>query len=556
MERDDRELGMRAFAVREWKVAFDHLSRAGGDGSLEPTELEQLGHAAYLIGKAERAASSWTLAHNGFVDRGESRRAGRLGFWLSLTLLLDGKAAQSSGWLARSQRLLGEMTQACPEQGLMLILDGLFSMGKGDGERASQCFDQAVSMGRAFGDPDLMAMGVLGRGQASIQTGHADEGLALLDEAMVTVTAGEVSPMTAGIVYCAVILTCERAFDLRRAHEWTMALDDWCRSQPELIAFRGECLVHRSELLLLKGDWTAALKEARRAEELFSGRSGRLAGRALYQQAQVHRLWGRFEEAEKLYREAGLLGVEPQPGVALLRLAQGDEKSARASIRLADSGTGSPQQGPSAGTRRIELLGPMVEIMLAADDVQSARAAADELTRTAAERKAPYLNACAATAAGTVLLAMGEAEQALGKLREAWTIWQQLEAPYPSARARARIARACEMLGDGDTARLHLDAAAAAFERLGARPDLDRLCNRAPGPRAATAGLSSRERQVLSLIASGKTNREIATEFGISEHTVARHVSNIFGKIGVSTRTAASAFAFENGLVSSRHGQE
>ena len=555
MERDDRELGMRAFAVREWKAAFDHLSRAEGNGPLEPVELEQLGHAAYLIGKPERAATSWTLAHNGFVDRGEPRRAGRLGFWLSLTLLLDGKAAQSSGWLARTQRLLGETTQACPEQGLMLTLDGLFSMGKGDGETAGKCFDQAVSMGRAFGDPDLMALAVLGRGQASIQAGHADEGLALLDEAMVTVTAGEVSPMTAGIVYCAVILTCQRAFDLRRAHEWTVALDDWCRSQPGLIAFRGECLVHRSELLLLKGDWTAALKEARRAEEVFSGRSGRLAGRALYQQAEVHRLWGQFEEAEALYREAGLLGVEPQPGMSLLRLAQGNRNSALASIRLADSAAGS-QQGPGAGTQRIQLLGPMVDIMLAADDVQSARVAADELTRAAAEGKAPYLNASAATAVGAVSLAMGEARQALGKLREAWTMWQQLEAPYPSACARARIARACQMLGDGDTARLHLDAAASAFERLGARPDLDRLCKREPGSRAAAAGLSSRERQVLLLIASGKTNREIATEFGISEHTVARHVSNIFAKIGVSTRTAASAFAFENGLVSSGHGQE
>ena len=327
-----------------------------------------------------------------------------------------------------------------------------------------------------------------------------------------------------------------------------MALDDWCRSQPELIAFRGECLVHRSELLLLKGDWRTALHEARRAQELLSGRSERLAGRALCQQAELHRLWGQFEEAERLYREAGLLGVEPQPGVSLLRLAQGDGKSARTSIRLADSRAGA-QQGPGAGTQRVKLLGPMVDIMLAADDVQSARAAAEELTRTAAERRAPYLEASAAAAAGTVLLATGQAEQALGKLREAWTIWQQLEAPYPSACARERLARAYEMLGDGDTARLHRDAAAAVFERLGARPDLDRLRNREPTTSAVAAGLSARERQVLSLVASGKTNREIAVALAISEHTVARHVSNIFDKTGVSTRTAASAFAFENGLV-------
>lgn len=531
----DRKLGTRAFAARQWKVAFDHLSRADAAGSLEPAALERLGHAAFLIGNHERATASWTLAHSRFVERGESPRAGRLGFWLGLTLLLDGKVAQSSGWLARTRRLLGEMAQACPERGLMLVLDGLFSMGKGDLEKATQCFDQAVSMARAFGDPDLFAMSVLSRGQVSIQAGHADEGLALLDEAMVTVTAGDVSPMAAGIVYCAVILTCERLFDLRRAHEWTMALDEWCRSQPELMAFRGECLVHRSELLLLKGDWPSALQEARRAKELLSGRSERLAGRALYQQAELHRLWGRFEEAERLYREAGLLGAEPQPGLSLLRLAQGDAKSARASIRL-------------AGTGGVKLLGPIVDIMLAAGDVQSARAAAEELTQAAVDRKAPYLEASAATAMGTVLLATDEAERALGRLREAWTIWQHLEAPYPSACARARIARACEMLGDADAAGLHLDAAAAVFERLGARPDLDSLRNQAPRATAVAAGLSVRERQVLSLIASGRTNREIAAELGISEHTVARHLSNIFGKIGVSTRTAAGAFAFENGL--------
>jgi DNA-binding CsgD family transcriptional regulator len=547
MERDDRQLGTRAFAAREWKVAFDRLSRARNDATLEPAELERLGDAAYLIGKPEQAAASWTLAYNGYLARGEPTRAARLGFWQSLTLLLDGKIAQSRGWLARTQRLLGEKTQACLEQGLLLLMEGLFSMGNGDAEKATRYFDQAVSMARAFGDAELMAMSVLGRGQATIQTGHADEGLALLDEAMVAVTAGDVPPIAAGIVYCAVILTCERVFDLRRAHEWTMALDDWCRSQPELIAFRGECLVHRSELLLLKGDWTAALQEARRAAQLVSGRSQRLGGRALYQQGELHRLWGQFSEAEKLYREAALLGVEPQPGVSLLRLAQGDVQSALASIRMVDSGAGS-QQGPNAGTQRIKLLGPMVDILLAADDVQAARAAADELTRTAAERQAPYVHASAAAAAGAVLLAMGEPAQALGKLRQAWTLWQELEAPYPSACTRARIAQACERLGDGHTARLHRDAAAAVLERLGARPDLERLSTRAPAAGVPASRLSARERQVLSLIASGKTNREIATELGISEHTVARHVSNIFTKIGVSTRTAASAFAFEHGL--------
>lgn len=499
-------------------------------------DLERLGHAAYLAGERERAAESWTLAYHGFVERGETARAGRPGFWLALTHLLDGKAAQASGWLARSQRLLGET--ACAERGLLRVLEGLFAMAKGDAEQAGRCFEQAVGAARAFGDADLLAMGVLGRGQASLEMARVDEGLALLDEAMVAVTAGEVSPVAAGIVYCAVILSCQEVFDLRRAHEWTIALDDWCRSQKGLVAFRGDCLLHRAELLFFKGDWASASEEARRAAALASGRPGTLAARALYQQAELHRLSGRLDEAESLYREASRLGMEPEPGASLLRLARGDARAARTSIRLVD-----------AGEQRLRLLAPMVEILLAAGDVESARAAAEELARAAAARKAPLLEASAAAAEGAVLLATGHAEQALGRLREAWTTWQQLEAPYPSACARARIARAYELLGDEETARLHREAAAAVLERLGARPDLERLCRADPGARAGAAGLSPREREVLSLVASGRSNREIAAGLGISEHTVARHVSNIFDKIGVSTRTAASAFAFENRLV-------
>ncbi len=421
-------------------------------------------------------------------------------------------------------------------------------MFEGDAEKACASFEQATALGERFGNTDLLACSVLSHGQALIQMQRTDEGIRLLDESMVAVTSGQVSPIMAGVIYCAVIITCERAYDLQRAHEWTVALDEWCRSQPELIAFRGQCLIHRSEVMQLKGDWAAARAESERACELLSGRSQALMGRAFYQQGELYRLTGEFDRADAAYRKAGKQGFEPQPGVSLLRLAQGNLRAAVASIRRVENEAGS-QQGPGAGVQRIKILGPFAEIMLVTGELEPARAAADELAEIARKMEAPFVTAIAAHTNGAVLLASGDAEAALVPLREAWSAWQKLDAPYEAARVRVLIGQACQQVGDNDTATLHLDAAAAVFERLGAAPDLGRLQHDTPTPGGAVAELSKRERQVLALVASGKTNRQIAAKLGISEHTVARHLSNVFGKLGVNSRTAASAIAFQHDLV-------
>ncbi|MGH6897607.1 MAG: LuxR C-terminal-related transcriptional regulator [Geminicoccaceae bacterium] len=511
--------------------------------------MERFATAAYLIGEDTHAATTWTRVHHDLIDHGDVERAARWGFWLSLHMLLAGEMAQTTGWLARSQRLLKDREEACVEQGYGLIVTGLLAMGKGNTESASTSFEEAVALAERFGDPDLLALGLLSRGQSLVQLQKNAEGVAQLDEAILAVTAGEVSPVLAGIVYCAVIVTCQRIFDLSRAREWTRELDAWCASQPDLVPYRGRCLVHRSEILQLQGDWPGALAEVTKARAHLAKRSEAVVGRACYQQGELHRLRGEFGLANEMYHEAGRNGYEPQPGMSLLRLAEGKPDAAAASIRGFADSSGS-LQGPGAESSRAKLLGPYVEILIASGDLVTARAAADELTRIATAIDAPFLLATSTQATGAVLFAEGKMKAALALLREAWAIWQQLETPYESARVRILIGQVCQQLGDYETARMHFHAARSVFGQLGAAPDLAELerliAIRSPGRFGA---LTDREREVLSLVASGETNRQIATTLGISEHTVARHLSNIFDKLGVTSRTAASAFAHKHKLV-------
>jgi ATP/maltotriose-dependent transcriptional regulator MalT len=291
------------------------------------------------------------------------------------------------------------------------------------------------------------------------------------------------------------------------------------------------------------------MSETKRAIESYADRDENSAGRAFYQRAELHRLRGEFELAEEMYREAGRRGTEPQPGLSLLRLAQGNVDAAKAAIHRVVS-EASHRQGPARGKDHPTVLRAYVEIMIATDEIEIARAAAAELEQFAAGMDALFLRASSTQAAGAVLLAQGNAQAALAVLRDAWTAWQKLEALYESAQVRVLIGRACQSLGDEDTARSHYDAAARTFERLGAAPALAELEKIMATPDAASESqLSSRELEVLRLVATGRSNREIAAQLFISEHTVARHLSNIFSKLGVASRTAASAFAFERGLL-------
>jgi ATP/maltotriose-dependent transcriptional regulator MalT len=462
-----------------------------------------------------------------------------------MTHLNRGEMARASGWLSRAERMLEDVEADSVERGYLFLPVAERSLADGDLAAAAAAFEAATTIGERFHDPDLVTLGRLGRGQALIALGELQRGVALLDEAMVAVTAGEVSPAVVGIVYCSVIETCHDTFDLRRAQEWTAALSQWCEAQPDLVPYRGQCLVYRAELMQFHGAWEAATDEARRARDVLGKPEGEVpSGGALYLQAELHRLRGEFDSAEDAYRQASQVGRRPEPGLALLRLAQGRLAAATAAIRRA---VGEEQ----VRLARPRLLDPYVEIMLAGGDLPAARVAADELSDIARDFGAQLLLAMAAGAEGAVLLAEGQAASALGVLRRAWTAWRRLDAPYEAARVRVLIGRACRALGDEDAAQLELDAATQAFRQLGAAPDVARTEAMAGTVlQRPVGGLTAREREVLRLVAAGKSNRAIAAQLFISDKTVARHVSNIFTKLGLSSRSAATAYAYEHQLVS------
>lgn len=528
---DPLERGRSSFADRAWAEAHHLLSAADRDRDLTAPDLELLATAAYLIGLDEESADAWGRAHRGWLHAGEDVRAVRCAFWAAFGLLIRGEHARGGGWLGKAHRLLHDVEQDCVERGYLLVPSGLQGLATGDAVAALAAFEQAIEIGTRFADPDLTAFGLLGRGQSLVRFGKTVEGVALLDEVMVEVTTGEVSAVVAGIVYCAVIEACREICDVRRAQEWTAALTRWCAVQPDLVPYRGQCQVYRAEILCLHGAWPDALAEAARACERLAGHPA--AGMAWYQKAEVHRLRGELADAEAAYLRAAETGADPQPGLALLWLARGALDAADVSIRRSIAGTADT-------VTRSRLLAAFVEIVLAAGDVAAAGEAAAELGRISGTLDAPLLHAVAAQARGAVLLARGDARAACEALREAGSRWQELAAPYEQARVRELLARACTELGDDAGARLESDIAHRILSQLG---------NAATGVAAGAAGLTGREREVLALVAAGASNREVARELVLSEHTVRRHLQNIFAKLQVSSRTAATAYAFRSGIV-------
>jgi DNA-binding CsgD family transcriptional regulator len=542
------ERGRESYAAQAWADAYEQLSRVDRDTSLDAGDLELLANSAYMAGRDEEYLRGLERAHNAYTEAGDLPAAVRCAFWHGLALMLAGEGPRADGWFGRAERLLARCGSDCVERGYLLIPVLLEHKGRGDYEEARAAAAEAAAIGERFEDRDLSALTVQEEGHALVLLGKTKEGLRLIDEVMVSVIAGEISPPVTGLIYCNTIAFCQSVYQVRRARDWTAALSRWCEEQPDLVAVTGQCLVHRAEIMQLEGAWLNALSETQRARERFSrasvaSGSSHREGNARYREAELHRLRGELAAAEQAYRKASLCGVDPQPGLALLRLAEGDHEAAMAGICRALAEVSEPLD-------RAGLLPARIEIALADGDLDAARDACGELERIAGGAEVALLDAIAQHARGAVELEAGAPEAAATSLRQAQRFWEELGAPYETARTRELVASACHALGDEESAALELEAARETFAALGATLDLTRVDSHGqPAPGRGAHGLTARELEVLRLVAAGNSNRKVAETLVVSEHTVARHLQNIYAKLGVSSRTAASAFAFSKKLV-------
>jgi DNA-binding CsgD family transcriptional regulator len=524
--------GREAYARREWVDAYEALAKADGDAPLDAEDLSRLAWAAAMLGRDRDMLVVLERLHARCLEDGDEAQAAHAAFWIGFRLQAMGESARAGGWFGRATRLKDPKDDALT--GWLLIPEVYRCQRSQALDEAFELARHAAAAGERAGDADLAAFGRMQQGATRLRQGRVREALALFDEAMLTATSRPLKPVVAGLIYCTVIAGCSRVYALDRAREWTGELTRWCESQPQLVTFTGTCLVHRAEILELNGDWRASLQEARRVPP----RDSMAAGAGLYQQGEIHRLLGEHGAAEAAYLEASRLGRDPQPGLALLRFAQGRTDAAVKGLERVLQGTAEPLQ-------RARYLPALVEILLAAGRDDEAAAAADELTGATSLIESVVLGAIADHAQGAVQLARGAAAEALPLLRRALDVWTEFDAPYLAARIRVLVGRACGALGDDEGARLEHEAARRVFEKLGAVTDLGGLPKQ-PGDKHL---LTARELEVLRLVASGLTNGGIAARLTLSEKTVDRHVSNIFGKFAVSSRAAATARAFREGLL-------
>lgn len=524
----------------DWPAEYEALTAADRAGELSPEQLERLSVVAFMVGRDAEVSTCRERAHEAYLAQGRIREAVRAAFWLGFHLLNRGEQARAAGWHSRARRLIPAGDEELT--GLFTQVQAAALMFSGDNIAAAPLFEQALVCAQRTGNRDATVLAVMGRGRCLEMAGHRVEAVAALDEAMAIVAGGDVVPEVAGMAYCSVIDLCMRVYDVRRAQEWTHALTGWCDEQAGLVPFRGVCLVHRAEILELRGAWDEAAEVADDAcRRLEHSQQGAL-GPAYYRVAELERQRGRFAEAEQYYQKAAGAGAEVQPGLGRLRAAQGNPQAAAAGIERA---LGEDPRSP----HRPVLLAARVELALAAGDPDTARGHATQLAGLAEGTASPYLRGLASYAEGAVRLACDEPREAIPALRRAWSHWQAIEAPYEAARTRVLVARACRALGDTDAEQMELDGARQVFERLGAVTELAELDGAQPD---SGHPLSPRELEVLRLLATGATNRAVADRLFLSERTVARHVSNIFTKLGVASRSAATAYAYENGLATQK----
>jgi DNA-binding CsgD family transcriptional regulator len=531
--------------LARWDDACVEFLAADVEVELGVEDLELLAEAAQLTGRHVETVSALERAYTLRASAADVPAAATAAFWLYSEFLYAGEFARANGWMSRL-RELAEQLATDEEPGWLCIAMAYRCIGQRRYDDARAALTGALAEGRERGDVDLESFAILLTGRSLLLAGRLGEGLARMDDAMLRVTGGHTSPRMTSLLYCAAIGSCEQeAWELARAQEWARALEHWMASLPAVFggAFLDNCRVYRAALKRRRGQLSEARLELEEASRnLAEGPGVQVAGHACYELGEVHRLLGEDEAAELAYRRATSLGASVQPGLALLRFAQGHTATAAQGLRRA---LAEAARAPERG----RLLPALVTVSLADGAPDEAERALAELEQLARSMGSSALDAECARAQGEVALAGGRPEAALPGLRRSADAWRQLGAPHETARTCVLIAQACRALGDEEGARLELESAQESFARLGARRDLhavDALLDTS----SPSHGLTARELQVLQLVAAGKTNPAIASELFLSERTVHRHVSSIFDKLGVRSRTEAATYAVEHQILS------
>ena len=536
---DALEAARAAFDRHRWGEARAGFLVARARQPLSAPDMESFAEAAWWEGAIDESLSGFEEAYRLYLQGDDSGRrpAAMLALDIAFSWFLRGEEAMGSGWMSRAHRLLEDLPD-CVERGYLQSVEIDTALGEGRYEDAVSVARSIAGMAERFGDETLGALARVGEGVARIKLGDVAIGMGVLDEAMLPVVAGRVRPAYAGNVYCQLMSVCHELSDLRRAEQWTDATAQWCAGFSSAVMFMGVCRVHRAQLMQVRGEWERAEAEIGLVCEQLASMNVVAVGLALYELGEIRRSRGDLTGAEDAYAEAHRHGCDPMPGLALVYSAQGRHIEALDALRRAESAT----VDELARTRLWEAT---VEVALAADEPAIAERCCADLERAASVYASSGLLAAAALARGRMRLVQGDAAGAAVSLDTARQRWQELDAPLHVARARWLLATAYEQLGDRAAAERERAATAETHHELGVVTrhrgggDVETLPN----------GITGREAEVLGLVAQGLTNRVVAETLVLSEKTVARHLSNIYTKLDVSSRTAAAAWAHAHGLV-------
>jgi DNA-binding NarL/FixJ family response regulator len=523
-----------AFARGEWDSAHRDFDRARSLGDLQTEDLDRFGSTLWWVGEVSASLSVSEEVYHRYEDEGAPLAAAMKALNLGLLWFIRGDLVISSGWANRARRLLRDLPDSV-EHGYLLYLDAAADLDFSNLQPTREAAARLDELGRRLHAAQLTSFSLVLSGLADIRDGATSSGFAQLDEAMLPVLAGQLPPEWAGDIYCTVIHACYALADLPRMRAWTQATEQWCHQFRGEVVYSGICRIHRLQLLCAEGRWDQAEEAIERSGAELIGRNNWVAGEAFYQLGEIRRLRGDDAGARAAYGQSRSLGTDPQPGESLLLHAEGKSEDAWAALCAALAGR---DRLAGAG-----LLGAGVELALALERTDEAEHLCSELESTATAFGTPGFRAWAAHARALMLLARARHAEALPVLRRAAAEYRALGARRETALIHELMARAHRGLDAGGAAAADLAQALAVYRGLGALPDVRRL-----GGGQLPGGLTGREADVLALVADGASNRAVAEALFISQKTVSRHLANIFAKIGVSSRTAAAAWAHEHGL--------